>query len=253
MIISVKSEVDSRNFVYPAISVLKSYGSVMLFTSNNCANRLIDGEESGGFRDVQVCVVPDGDVDQAIAQTGWSAQAYDFTIFDNLGYADCDKLIIPVANAVSQDFIDELLFLVSDPTAILVKFGTPGKKAKKAKEKPVKKSAKNVKGSEATPEEVEEDPLQGLDPEFNKWRLEKSDQELLDEAISSKDAAWVPWISFADVEEVECKHNYIMPSDAFLNWFYNQFKETFLVDQHMFRKECKKNDSGDSFTGVTIG
>ena len=51
MYIAIKSEMDSRPIIYPLMRCLMNYGSILVITNNKVFNRLIESQESGGFRD----------------------------------------------------------------------------------------------------------------------------------------------------------------------------------------------------------
>ena len=235
MEIAIKSETDSRVIVYPLIKALYNYGTIAIYTSNKWMTRLIENQLEGGFNNVRVVVSPEGDLDFCKETDDYYRNKYDFLIFDNIGAIDYDLLIAVVTNRISEDYVGDLIFLATDPKTHILKFGTPAAKPK------AEKPAKKQKG-EASAEEQSADDSE----EFNKWNQEKTDEEVLKEMLESRESKWIKFPSFDSIENMEGRHNMMIPDDTFTKEVYRLFKDYINVDERMFMKGVRVKDEGGS-------
>ena len=75
MLISIKSEIDSRVLLYPLIKVLKPFGSILVITSNRQLNRLIEDVDTRTCRDITIILDADGTADDTAGNTDTSSDA----------------------------------------------------------------------------------------------------------------------------------------------------------------------------------
>lgn len=240
MDIAVKSEIDSRVLVYPLIKVLSLYGSVAVFTNNKSFTRLIENELEGGFKNIRVIVSLDADLEAMLDSDEFFKGKYDFCIFDNVGYTEYDIMLVPIANHLSEDFMNDLVYAVTDNKTKVIKFGSPAPAIKKEKgSKPEKKK----KGA------VEEE----VDDNFNKWKNEKSDEEILQEILMDKELKWCKFPSFDAIENMESRGLMLTPDDSLIKELYKIFGFYVSVDLHQFTKGARLNDkSGVNINGTDI-
>lgn len=228
MKISIKSEADSRMLVYPLLKVLKDYGTVCLFTGAPWADRLIDDELNGGFRNIRVIHVYDGDLQFAMEQDGTTDTKYDFIIFDNVGAQQYDVLFGIITNFITYDYISDLTNIIDEPATHIIKFGTPGKK-------PAEK-----KGSKKQEVDVEAEQLE----ETKKWATELSAEDLFIEALTDRKTKWCKMPAMEDIESLESKHIFYVPSDDVLKEIYRIIPQAFNVEERNFIKGGRSKDEG---------
>lgn len=252
MEIAIKSECDSRALLYPLIKVLYNYGTVAVYSSNRYICRLIENEMEGGFRNVRIVVNTEADLDSAKESDEYFKDKYDYVIYDNMGSIDYDMLICMVTNRLSENYVNDLIYIASDPKTHIVKFGNPApvdksEKKKKEKAKPKPKKGKGAPIAEEVEEEVAE-PEQD-DRDFNKWNVEKSDEELLSEALADKDIKWCKFPSYDAIEQMESRYVMITPDDTLIKELYKLLGTALAVDERQFTKGAKIKDEGSSVVG----
>ena len=93
MYIAIKSEMDSRVFLYPLMRALKNYGSMLVISSNRQLSRLIEDGEFG-FRNIAVIVDMSGATDDVYNEYGIAAGDYDYIILDNVGAVEYDVCFV---------------------------------------------------------------------------------------------------------------------------------------------------------------
>ncbi len=257
MEIAIKSECDSRVFIYPLLKCLHNYGTICLFSNNPYVRRLIDDEESQGFRDIVVIPVENGDLDAALDLDGYTTGKYDFTIFDNVGRIDYDILIAIVTNKITDGFRDDILYIIDEPSTQIIKFGKPGKAKKPAPTKvPKKKKGKNGEEPEEEVAEVDTSAKQEeeISASYNKWRIEKTDEDYFTDKISDKNAKWCSFPSYDAIERMESMHEFIVPDDNIVSEVYRLFGKYINIDERMFRKGVKvKDESSGNVSGTNLG
>ena len=241
MEIAIKSEADSRILVYPLIKALYNYGTIAVYTSNRNMSRLIENELEGGFKNIRIMVSPEADLEGLKSDDEYFRGKYDFIIFDNIGAVDYDILIAIVTNRLSESYMQDLLYLCTDSKTHILKFGNPAPSIKK--EKPTKPD--KSKGS-AEPEDE-------FDPEFNKWKEEKTDEEILQDMLSDREAKWLKFPSFESIELMEGRHYLMVPDDGLIKEIYRLLGSKLSVDIRQFTKGARlKDESGSDISGTDV-
>ena len=249
MEIAVKSETDSRVLVYPMAKALSLYGTVAIYTSNRMMSRLIENELEGGFKNIRIVVSPEADLELVKESDEYIPGKYDYLIYDNIGATDYDILLAIVTSRLSESYTFDLISLASDEKTKIVKFGSPAPAIKEKKPKEDKKS----KGS--TKEEEPEEPVaeEESDENFNKWKTEKTDEEIFQELINDNSTSWVKFPSFDEIELMESRHNMMCPSDPLIKELYKLFGEHIAVDLRQFTKGARlKDESGSDISGTDV-
>lgn len=245
MEIAIKSEADSRVLLYPMIKALYPYGTIAVFTSNRTLTRLIENELEGGFRNVRIVVSPEADLEAAHESDGYYKNKYDFTIYDNIGAIDYDILICMITNRLSESFVNDLVYIAADDKTRIMKFGTAAPAPKGEKDE--NKGKKVKKAEDKTEEELAEDM------KFNKWHVEKTDEDILQELLSSKDIKWCKFPTFESIEMMEARHKMIVPDDTLTKELYKIFGEVISVDERQFLKGARvKDESSDTINGTDV-
>ena len=132
MLISIKSEIDSRVLLYPLIKVLKPFGSILVITSNRQLNRLIEDVDTRTCRDITIILDVDGTADDTYVEYGVNQKDYDFVILDNMAAIDYDVLLVPLGGLSTPDFDDDLQLLINSDEASRVKLIQFGKSLSKS-------------------------------------------------------------------------------------------------------------------------
>lgn len=259
MNIAIKSEVDSRVFVYPLLKCLYDYGTICLYTSNMNCSRLIEGEWQGGFKDIRVIVVNDGDLHSAMVDDQHFEGKYDFTIFDNVGAVDYDLIIALVTNHISESYVQDLSYIIDDNKCFILKFGKPAPplpKEKGSKTKPVKKlKTKNEENAIEEPlvGQITKDVDTQEDFSYNKWDVQKTDEDILQEKLSSKESKWCPYPSFEDLEIMESRHYMMVPNDTVMHEVYRLIVSQLSIEERMFKKGVRvKDESSSNISGTDV-
>lgn len=241
MEISIKSETDSRILLYPLIKVLSNYGTVAVYSSNRILTRLIENDLEGGFKNIRVVVSPEADLEGVKESDGWYRGRYDFCIYDNMGATDYDLCICIVTNRLSESYVDDLTYLITDSKTHILKFGSA---APMIKEKGVK------------PEKVKkgvEDASDEDDTTFNKWKTEKTDEEILQEALADRNAKWCKFPSLEVIDQMESRHKMMVPDDGLIKELYRLFGSHLSIDERMFTKGVRmKDESSSDISGTDV-
>lgn len=234
MNIAIKSEIDSRVLLYPLMRSLRSYGSILVISSNRQLRRLLDDDETG-FRGYRIIVEESGATDDIYDEYGIAEGDFDFVILDNMGVIDYDLCFIPLGAKHTESFDDDVkLMLESESDKIMiVQFGKPSKNSHStAATKPSPKR----KGKDA---EVEED----YDP-AEKFRL--TEEQKQKERVRGK-VAMVPFPSYQDIENVESEYKFYEVNANLVNVFYEALKEELAVDKNQFQREVRKKDESSGY------
>ena len=88
----------------------------------------------------------------------------------------------------------------------------------------------------------------------NKWRIEKTDAEILNDKLKEAGTMNLPFPKFQDIEDLESL--YILPTldSKQAKIFYDILKDWISVDQRQFTKGVSSKDEGGSFiSGADIG
>ena len=249
MVISIKSETDSRYFIYPLMKCLYNYGTIALYTSNPLAARLIENEMEGGFKNIRICVSVEADLEAVYEADEYYEGKYDLVICDNMGVTDYDLLIAVVTGHISDSYISELLYVISDDNAFVVRLGKPSPKPK------VEKS-KDEKGKKGAPQlnlGIEETESSDDDGEFNKWRKTRTDADVLREKLSSKNSVWCKPPAWQEVEDMESRQYLSIPDSTMIKDIYRIFGPYISVDERQFTKGANvKNEGSSDLTGTDI-
>lgn len=241
MEIAIKSEADSRILVYPMIKALYNYGTIAVFTSNRNMSRLIENELEGGFKNIRVLVSPEADLDGLTIADEYFKGKYDFVIYDNIGAVDYDMMIAIITNRLSESYMQDLLYLCTDNKTHILKFGNPAPALKTEKSSKPDKS----KGKAEEPDE--------FDPEFNKWRTDKTDEEILQEMLTDREAKWLKFPSFEAIELMEGRQYLMVPDDGLIKELYRLFGEKLSVDLRQFQKGARlKDESSSNISGTDV-
>ena len=244
MEIAIKSEADSRILIYPLIKTLYNYGTVAVYTSNRAMARLIENELEGGFKNVRIIVSPESDLEGTKEADDYYPGKYDFVIFDNIGAVDYDMLITILTSRLSEAYMQDLLYICADPKTHVLKFGKPAQPLKT--EKKTKTSKKNNKNTDE--QEEEED-----DADFNKWRVDKTDEEVLQDILNDKQAKWIKFPTMEAIELMEGRHYMMAPDDGMIKEFYKLFGEKLSVDIRQFTKGARaKDESSSDVSGADV-
>lgn len=233
MEIAIKSECDSRVLVYPLIKALYNYGTIAVYSNNKALCRLIENELEGGFKNVRIVVNTEADLEEIKAADDYVRGKYDYVIYDNVGSADCDMLICMITNHLSEDYMGELLFVAADPKMHIIKFGSPA---------PAPKAEKSAKKSK--PGTVEEQ--ENTDASFNKWDVEKTDEEVLQELLSNRESKWVKFPTYDAIEMMESRHKMMIPDSTLLRELYRLFGSHLAIDERQFTKGATIADESSS-------
>ena len=274
MTIAIKSEIDSRVVVYPLIKCLYNYGTIAVFTTNMFMARLIENELEGGFKNIVIGIAPDGDLESLKENDGYFDGKYDFLILDNIGAVDYDILIAAVTNRITEQYIDDLTYVIEDDKTRIMKFGKPApalKQEKPSKDKNAKANPK--KGKKGEEEEVEEAPIpeeetetpnnvnidltkkeeEVPDDEFNKWKVEKTESDVLAEKLLESTKVWCKFPSFEAIDEMEGRGFLLVPDDTTIKEFYKHLKDYVSVDERNFLKGARvKDESSSNIAGADI-
>lgn len=243
MEIAIKSEADSRILLYPLIKTLYNYGTIGVYTSNRLLSRLIENELEGGFKNVRIVVSPEADLESAKESDDYYRDKYDFIIYDNIGAVDYDVMLVILTNRLSDSFVTDLVYIAGDDKTHMIKFGSPAPVKQEAKEKPQKVK----KAEDKTAEEIEEDR------QFNKWNIEKTDEDILQEMLSSKDLKWCKFPTMDAIEAMESRYIMMTPDDTLIRELYKVFGEAISVDERQFTKGARvKDESCSTIDGTDV-
>lgn len=94
-----------------------------------------------------------------------------------------------------------------------------------------KKPKPAKKGGKASEEQENAD--------FNKWKVVKTDEEILQEVLNDKQAKWIKFPTMEAIELMEGRHYMITPDDGMIKEFYNLFGAKLSVDIRQFTKGAR--------------
>lgn len=236
MIVAVRSEMDSRPFLYSMLRVLSTIGKVCLVSSNPIINRLIDDESDSGFRNITVYVDSDGAVDSVYEDYGIKVEDFDFIILDNMGAIEYDVLIVPIGEVVTDNFQEEIDLLKTDVNVRFVQYGKPQKK-QATKETKTSKSRLNRNKDKGNKEPVESDEA---DDPTSKFRTEIDIDEEYNVSERFYNCTFPTW---QDIENLESRHQFFKLDQKVIDAIYDIFKRQLNVDKRQFDKTFKREDS----------
>ena len=145
MVISVKSELDSRVFIYPLLRTIYNHGSIMLITANTSIKRLIDNDYEGEWRNISIIIAPEGNTDDVLEEHGIVETDFDFLILDNMADIEFDSLFVLLGKYHTEEFNDDILNIIEEceEKVTLVQYGKPPAQ-EKSKEKGSKAKGKDA-------------------------------------------------------------------------------------------------------------
>lgn len=244
LIVSVRSEMDSRPLIYALMRVLKDYGSVCLISDNKRVQRLIDSEEDGACRNIRIIYDESGASDSVFEEYGIVASDYDFLILDNMSAVDYDVLIVPLGEIVTDSFQYDIDELKKDANTRFIQFGKRGKgaggKGAPKKERPAKterpdRPPRGKKGAQA--ENVNVQP-EDYDPAA-KFRSEIS----IDEEYNVSERFYdCDFPSYQEIEDMEAKHMFMKVGPKLGEAIYDIFKDKLGIEKRMFLKAVAAPD-----------
>ena len=219
MNIAIISEMDSRNFIYPAMQILSHFGKVGIVTSRRSMRRLIEGDNVGTFCGIEI----DTDGDEA------SVPEADYVLYDNTGVDKADLIIAVVGSAISEQFAYDLEVVIQNPITHVLKFGKPvPQKGAPAKKKP----------EEETPE----------------FATELSMEEQLIKVLTSKKSKWLPIITMDELEALESLHKWPKLNMPLAQELFRIIGTALCPDEHMFMKEVQTpNESSIDINPLYVG
>lgn len=232
MEITVTSECDSRQFIYPLLKCLKSFGSICVYTNNPMMNRLVE-EGSEGFGNVSIYpLYPtySGDLTIAMEDSEYAPDKWDFVIWDNVGRMEYDYHFVLVTSRVSDSYMQDALTIIDDDNVHILKMGTPSKI-----KDPSKNKCKCKKGNQ-------EDEDQVVGNEYNKWSVERTEEDIFVEKLTTKDAIWIPWTPMEAIEEIEAFHRCPIPNDKFISEVYRLLGDSLAIDKRIFVKGVRLDE-----------
>lgn len=237
MVIAIRSEVDSRVMIYPLLKCLYNYGTIGVYTTNPMFSRLIENELEGGFKNINIMVSLDADLEGVKEADEYYKNKYDFLILDNIGAIDYDIMFAVVTNRLTEQYVNDMVYVVADDKTRLIKFGSPA---------PMSKDAQKKGKQEA--EEVQEN-----DDDFNKWHHEQTDEDILRDLLAKNDAKWLKFPTFEQIEAMEGRHYMMIPGDDYIREIYKHIKDWINVDERNFTKGVKiKDESSSDISGTDV-
>lgn len=234
MIINIQSEVDSRIILYPLMKTLKSYGSVLILTSNKQLRRLIEDEENNTCREFTIIIDESGASDDIYTNHDIRPDDFDFIVLDNMGVVEYDTLIIPLGAMSSPEFDDNVQLMLESEDSMkmhIVQFGTNLKKQSpkqesKSKDKSTSKSSnKDVSGDE------DYDPAE----KFRDAVKEKKKKE-------NNKIFTCKFPSYEMIEKVEAEHKFPKLDESMCNALYDILGDHLNTKSIDFRKVAQKDD-----------
>lgn len=88
----------------------------------------------------------------------------------------------------------------------------------------------------------------------NKWRIEKTDAEILNEKLKEAGSMNLPFPKFQDIEDLESLYIFPTLDSKQAKIYYDILKDWISVDQRQFTKGVSSKDEGGSFiSGADIG
>lgn len=236
MLISIKSEIDSRVLVYPLIKTLRAFGSILVITPNKQLNRLVEDVDTRTCRDITIIIDTDGTADDAYTEYDVDQKDYDFVILDNMAAIDYDVLLVPLGELSSPDFDDDLQLLINSDEASKIKIIQFGKTL--SKQNSNKHSASEVKQPKKSTSNNSTDVSndEDYDP-AEKFRVKQEVKKV--EGIKTYKCKFPV---YEDIEVVESEHRFYIPDEGMCSAFYDIFKNQVQTNSNDFRKVVQKKD-----------
>ncbi len=273
MYIAIKSEMDSRLIIYPLMRCLMNYGSILVITNNKVFNRLIESQESGGFRNITILVDSADSADDICADYRVAVGDYDFVILDNLGSSECDVYIMLASTYVTPEFDDEIEMLLNDDTlqSVLFQFGGVSGKERVRKEVVVDEAEEDAEQPDETPKQRRERLKQEKAAQAAAKREEKRKEQeerqrrkrkgsddvpedydpaekfralTMGKSVRAKKSVQVPFPPMQDLEKLEAEHIFPTVDPKVYDALYELLKGELAVLKNDFQKEVRRKDEG---------
>lgn len=247
MIISIKSEIDSRCVLYPLMKACYQYGTVAVITSNKFVKRLIDDKEFNTFRNIDIYYDELGASDDVYRANGIDKLDFDFIILDNMGVSEYDRCICLFGSKQSEIFMeDKKLMEESEDVSkiVFVEFGNSKSSSRDTRTEEKKSKPSRNRGNNGAQQTQDENVVpEGYDPAEKFRSMVKTEKRK--EVIIFK----APFPSLADFEMVEGLGKFYNMPDKLIPVFYEIFGKKLNIVDNEFRKGLKKVDE----SGYNIG
>ena len=236
MYLAIKSEMDSRPFLYPLMKALNSYGSVCVISSNPYLKRLIDDDLAGGFRNIRILVDESGASDDIFYDEGIQEGDFDFIILDNMAVAKYDIFTLLVGSGNSEEYDDEILMVLDEenPNTWVVHFGKRDTEA-------TKKIKERTKREKKTEEEY--DPASKFKEDEDEAKRERQREKILKGVFPT----------YAEIEALEGERYFPKVDTTMCQTLYTILKDVVHVDSMKFRKEVSAADASSGYIKRGIG
>lgn len=231
MVISVLSEMDTRTVIYALMQTLHRYGRVCVISTNKYLSRLINGAYEDDFAGIHIVVVKS---DEDISD--FEFDAYDYVITDGVMVGNADRVIGVVGHKVSLNFGYELESVVDHENFHLIKCGS----------KPTAKSAPSKSKKSKGDAEV-------VDEHENDWAKSISTQQKLSDMFAAKKSEWIPFMSLADMENLEGEHVWSPINKIAYRRFYEIIGSSLGIDEYTYLKGGGMSDeNGDCVDSISV-
>ena len=237
MIIALRSEVDSRVLLYPLLKVLKSYGSIVVVSSNRVLRRLEDGD-NGGFRNIRIIVEEGGGTDDIYEMYDISPDDYNFIILDNVGVTEVDKTCIILGAKTSPAFDDDVQLMMDtdDEDKQNISIFQFGKPQAKSSSQQSKSSSSSKKNSSNLDDDDDYDPAE----KFKEASKASKSGNRKNKTYNAK------FPLMQQLEDVEAEYRFYDVDSAIVDGLFNLLEDVVLVDKISFQKEVRKRDEGSN-------
>lgn len=234
MKIAILSEIDSRIVLYPLLKCLQQYGSIRVYSSNVAIQKFAENCNNV-FENIEIYADASADLETLLEETYWHEEDQTFTIFDNIGATEYDAGLVVVSAAQSPDYISDVLYTIANDNTTILKMGKPY--SEKSKAKTATRDLKKL---------AEDD-----DPDYNKWAVEESDQEILDRKLRDANSRWIPMITLEDILRLETMYKFFKPNSEFAKVIYPIVKKVSNVDERDYLKGVERiNESSNNIDTV---
>lgn len=246
MIISIKSEIDSRVLLYPLMKACNTFGSVLVMSNNKYLKRLIDDQEYSTFKNIAIVVDDLASTDDIYDEYDIAPDDYDYIVVDNMGVASYDKCFCLFGQRQSETFMEDKALMEKNENVdniLFIEFGKRPAQQKASKPKPIKDSRfKRSKGKEDVSEIGEEStqPEQDYNP-ADKFR-DKVEEEKRKSVVSFN----VQFPSFEMIENLEGMGKFDPVDETLCKVFYEALGKQLNIQFNNFRKEIRRTNEGGS-------
>ena len=258
MIISIKSEIDSRVLLYPLMKTCSTFGSVLVMTNNRYVSRLIDDEEYSTFKNIAIVVEDAASSDDIYDEFDIAPDDYDYIIIDNMGVASYDKCFCLFGQKQSDTFMEDKALMEQNENVediLFVEFGKGARSASKQqiqakKDKPAKKKKSsmfnkqhdapardNADVDDTDEQDIQEDEFKDYDP------AEKFRNKVEEEQKKSVATYNVPFPTFDMIENLESMGQFEPVEEKLCHVFYDAIGKSLNIQYNYFRKEIRQIES----------